>query len=76
MTDRVGVWLRLLDDHYPPAQAASWDHVGLQVGDPAWEVGRVLVSLDVTTAVVEEAAAGPPTLVLTHPRCSSGPCAP
>ena len=64
--ETVGDWLALVDDLYPSAQAASWDNVGLQVGDPAWPVERVLVSLDVTAAVVEEAADGPPTLVLAH----------
>jgi dinuclear metal center YbgI/SA1388 family protein len=64
--DTVQDWLALVHDRYPPAEAASWDHVGLQVGDPGWPVERVLVSLDVTTAVVEEAIAGPPTLLLAH----------
>jgi dinuclear metal center YbgI/SA1388 family protein len=64
--DTVQDWLALVHDRYPPAEAASWDHVGLQVGDPAWPVERVLVSLDVTTAVLEEAIAGPPTLLLAH----------
>ncbi|HEX9889480.1 MAG TPA: Nif3-like dinuclear metal center hexameric protein, partial [Nitriliruptorales bacterium] len=44
----------------------DWDQVGLHVGDPAWAVERVLVTLDVTRAVVTEAADGPPTLVLAH----------
>jgi dinuclear metal center YbgI/SA1388 family protein len=66
VTDRVDDWLELVHDRYPPSDAASWDHVGLQVGDPAWPVERVLVTLDVTTAVVEEAADGPPTMILAH----------
>jgi dinuclear metal center YbgI/SA1388 family protein len=66
VTDRVGDWIALIHDRYPPSQAASWDHVGLQVGDLAWSVERVLLTLDVTAAVVEEAADGPPTLVLAH----------
>lgn len=66
MPDTVADWLDLVHALYPPAQAASWDNVGLQVGDPTAEVARVLVGLDVTAAVVEEAAAGPPTLVLAH----------
>jgi putative NIF3 family GTP cyclohydrolase 1 type 2 len=66
VVDRVGDWMTLVHDRYPPSHAASWDHVGLQVGDPAWPVERVLVTLDVTGAVVEEAADGPPTLVLAH----------
>ncbi len=64
--DTVGDWVELVHGLYPPAQAASWDHVGLQVGDPGWPVARVLVSLDVTGAVIDEAADGPPTLVLAH----------
>jgi dinuclear metal center YbgI/SA1388 family protein len=64
--DRVSDWIALVHDRYPPQHAASWDHVGLQVGDPAWPVERVLVTLDVTGAVIEEAASGPPTLVLAH----------
>lgn len=66
MADTVGDWLAMVHDRYPPAVAASWDNVGLQVGDPDWPVERVLVSLDVTGAVVEEAAEGPPALVLAH----------
>ena len=66
MPDTVADWLELVHALYPPAQAATWDNVGLQVGDPAAEVERVLVGLDVTGAVVEEAAEGPPTLVLAH----------
>jgi dinuclear metal center YbgI/SA1388 family protein len=64
--ETVADWMALVHDAYPPAEAASWDHVGLQVGDPAAPVERVLVSLDVTSAVVEEAASGPSTLILAH----------
>jgi dinuclear metal center YbgI/SA1388 family protein len=64
--ETVGDWLALVHDRYPPAQAAAWDHVGLQVGDPAWEIERVLVTLDVTTAVIDEAGEVPGTLVLAH----------
>lgn len=64
--ETVGAWLALVHDLYPPADAADWDNVGLQVGDPSWPVARVLVTLDVTRGVVDEAADGPPTLVLAH----------
>lgn len=66
MADTVEDWLTLLHERYPPAEAADWDNVGLQVGDPTWSVDRVLVTLDVTPPVVEEAAEGPATLVLAH----------
>lgn len=66
MADTVASWLEVLHARYPPAQAASWDNPGLQVGDPAWAVERVLVTLDVTPAVLEEAAAEPGTFVIAH----------
>lgn len=64
--DTVGDWLGLVHAHWPPADAASWDAVGLHVGDPDDAVARVLVVLDVTPAVVAEAATVPGTLVLAH----------
>jgi putative NIF3 family GTP cyclohydrolase 1 type 2 len=64
--ETVRDWLAFLHQRYPPAEAASWDHVGLQVGDPDWPVARVLVALDVTRDVVAEAVDGPPTLLLAH----------
>jgi putative NIF3 family GTP cyclohydrolase 1 type 2 len=66
VSETVADWLDLVHGLYPPADAADWDNVGLQVGDPAAPVERVLVCLDVTGAVIDEAADGPPTLVLAH----------
>lgn len=66
MPDTVAGWTALVHDLYPPEHAAEWDSVGLQVGDPVWGVERVLVTLDVTVPVVEEAAEVGHTLVLAH----------
>jgi len=66
MSETVGTWIDLVHALYPPGDAADWDHPGLQVGDPRDEVQRVLVTLDVTSAVLEEAAGSPGTLVLAH----------
>ena len=53
---------------YPPALAAEWDSVGLVCGDPADDVRRVLVAVDATGAVVDEALAwGAQMLVVHHP---------
>lgn len=73
MGDTVGAWLALVHDLYPPSDAADWDRPGLQVGDPAASVARVLVTLDVTSAVVDEAARTPDTLVLAHHPLLLGP---
>jgi dinuclear metal center YbgI/SA1388 family protein len=64
--ETVSDWLALVHERYPPDEAASWDNVGLQVGDPAWPVERVLVSLDVTGPVLDEAVDRPATLLLAH----------
>ena len=64
--DTVGDWLGLVGDHWPPAQASSWDAPGLHVGARDWPVARVLVALDVTSDVLAEAAAEEHTLVLAH----------
>ena len=64
--DDVRAWQQLVNELYPESTAASWDNVGLQVGDPDWPIDRVLVTLDVTHAVVDEAANHPNTLVLAH----------
>lgn len=66
MSDTVGAWLEVVQGLYPVADAMDWDHPGLQVGDPGWQVDRVLVALDVTSAVLEEAAEVPATLLLAH----------
>ena len=50
----------------PPGQKADFDRVGLQVGDPAAAVTRVLVALDLTPAVVDEAAEAGAEMVVTH----------
>lgn len=66
MGDRVADWLEVIETLYPRRQAASWDNPGLQVGAPDDQVARVLVTLDVTSAVLDEAAELPATLVAAH----------
>ncbi len=50
----------------PPATAAAWDNVGLQVGDAEAVVDTVLVTLDLTAAVVDEAIAAGAQLIVSH----------
>ncbi len=52
----------------PPALAEEWDNCGLQVGDPAAEVRRVLVALTPLPEVFEEAeTSGADFLLFHHP---------
>lgn len=66
MTDTVGDWVALVDARYPERDAQSWDRTGLQVGDPAAGVHALLVTLDVTDAVLDEAATSGADLLLAH----------
>src|SRR5690606_5428521 len=50
----------------PPASKLDYDNVGLQVGDARREVASVLVALDLTLAVIEEAREVGAGLVVTH----------
>ena len=50
----------------PEAQKADFDNVGLQVGDPSREVTRVIVALDLTPEVIDEAVASGAEMIVTH----------
>lgn len=50
----------------PPFWAESWDNVGLQVGHSAAPVRRLLVALELTDPVVDEAVGVGAELILVH----------
>jgi len=54
-------------DHIAPFETAeSWDNVGLLVGSDFATVNKVLLALDITEAVVDEAIEGDFNLIITH----------
>jgi dinuclear metal center YbgI/SA1388 family protein len=55
-----------LEELAPLRYAESWDNVGLLVGDPSSEVKRVLVTVDYTRDVADEAAAAKAELVVAY----------
>ncbi|MEO6882371.1 MAG: Nif3-like dinuclear metal center hexameric protein [Mycobacteriaceae bacterium] len=60
--------IAVLDAAYPPELAEPWDAVGLVCGDPADEVRDVLLAVDATEAVVDDALdRGVQALVVHHP---------
>lgn len=62
-----------LDGWFPPALAESWDAVGLVFGDPDTDIGSVLLAVDPTAAVAEQARAlGVDLLITHHPLWLSG----
>lgn len=56
----------VLDRLYPPGTAQSWDQVGLVTGDPKQPVERILLALDPTLGVIEEARNLQADLLVTH----------
>jgi dinuclear metal center YbgI/SA1388 family protein len=63
---RLADVVALLDRRFPPRLAESWDAVGTVCGDPDQPVRRVLLAIDATTAVVDEALAWGADLLWTH----------
>ena len=55
-----------IDSKAPFSLQESWDNSGLLVGDPASPVQRVLLALDITDRVVEEAKMLSAQLIVSH----------
>lgn len=62
----VGTLEQRLLGVFPKDDACSWDRTGLLVGNPGQEVTGVVVALDPTIAVLEQAAGLGANVVLTH----------
>lgn len=58
--------LKLLETLAPKGLASSWDNVGLQIGQPDWEAHNILLTLDVTSTVIDFAIKHKCKLILSH----------
>lgn len=58
--------IQIMSQIAPPAFAVEKDRIGLQLGDPQVPVKKVLVTLDVTEEVVEEAIAQGCNWIVAH----------
>ena len=58
--------IKYFETKYPQDLAYDWDNVGLQVGTLNSKVERVLVTLDITKAVVKEAITNKVNLIISH----------
>lgn len=54
------------ESFWPLADAEAWDNVGLVLGDTSSEVTKILVAVDLTHAVIDEAELAGVQLILTH----------
>lgn len=60
--------INIIEQFAPKDLAAEWDNIGLQVGHPSAEINCILVTLDVTEAVIDEAIRlGAEMIVCHHP---------
>jgi dinuclear metal center YbgI/SA1388 family protein len=63
---RISEVTRYLESVAPASYQESYDNSGLITGDPSWTVRGILVTLDCTEAVVEEALAKGCNLIVAH----------
>lgn len=63
---RLSELLSTFEEAWPAAQAEEWDSVGLAVGSNQLEISSVLVSVDLTHEVIDEAIELGAELILTH----------
>lgn len=56
----------LMDAWAPPSLAESWDHPGLQAGDPDQPVHRLMTALDLTRANLDYAMAHGVDMIVSH----------
>jgi dinuclear metal center YbgI/SA1388 family protein len=65
-TPKVADIVGIINKIAPVALAEAWDNPGLQLGDPAAEVTRVMVALDPTPGVIDSAISASCQLLVTH----------
>jgi len=62
----VGAVCNAIEAFAPTSLAESWDNVGLLVGSESWSADRVLLTIDLTESVLEEALAQRVGLVIAY----------
>ncbi len=66
MSVKCQVIIDAMDKLAPRSLAESWDNVGLLVGSPTQTINKILITLDVTKAVVDQAVKDDVDLIITH----------
>ena len=63
---KIDKFIKIMESIAPPILKESYDNVGLMVGDREREVTKILVALDCTLKVIEEAKAMGAEVILSH----------
>ena len=58
--------IEVLERTAPQSYAMQWDNVGLMIGDVEDEINKVLLTLDITADVVQQAVEGKCDLIISH----------
>lgn len=58
--------INIMEQFAPTTLAESWDNVGLQIGNHRQDIKKVLLTLDVTPSVAEQAILGNYDLIIAH----------
>lgn len=58
--------IQKINEHYPPELAYEWDNSGLVLGDKTREAHKIMLTLDVTPQVLEEASTENCDLIISH----------
>lgn len=66
MAVSVGLIAQIVEKIAPKSWAEDWDNVGLLVGDASRRVERILLTLDATLEIIEEAKERNAQLILAH----------
>ncbi len=66
MAEKVKDIINIMEELAPKKAAMSWDSVGLQVGSQEDEVKKIIVCLDITEKVMEEAIEKNVDLIISH----------
>lgn len=63
---KISEIISVLEKFAPPALAEDWDNVGLMLGDPSNECAGIMLALDLTLDVVNQAKEEGCNLIVTH----------
>ncbi|CAH2213685.1 Nif3-like dinuclear metal center hexameric protein [Tepidibacter aestuarii] len=58
--------IKIFENKYPKSLAYNWDNIGLIIGDQMSKVEKILVTLEATQAVIDEAVENKVDLIITH----------
>ncbi|QZY56571.1 Nif3-like dinuclear metal center hexameric protein [Crassaminicella profunda] len=66
MAEKLESVVKLMENIAPSYLAENWDNVGLQIGNAHKDIHRILVALEVTEAIIDEAISKNVDMIVCH----------